>query len=62
LTVSPAKTADCQLTIQGLSALVYGVSDPEDFALRGWGDPSPALIDTLRMIFPPRLPYLHEFY
>jgi GNAT superfamily N-acetyltransferase len=62
LTVSPAKTTDCQLTIQGLSALVYGVSDPEDFALRGWGDPSPALINTLRTIFPPRLPYLHEFY
>ena len=62
LTVSPAKTADCQLTTQGLSALVYGVSDPEDFALRSWGDPSPVLIDRLRTIFPPRLPYLHEFY
>ena len=62
LTISPAQTADCHLTIQGLSALVYGVSDPEDFAFRGWGDPSPALIDTLRTMFPPRLPYLHEFY
>ena len=62
LTISPAQTADCQLTIQGLSALVYGVSDPEDFALRGWGAPSPSQIDTLRSMFPARLPYLHEFY
>jgi predicted acetyltransferase len=62
LTISPTQAADCQLTIQGLSALVYGISDPEDFAIRGWGDPSPILVDTLRAIFPPRLPYLHEFY
>ncbi|MFL7868243.1 MAG: enhanced intracellular survival protein Eis [Anaerolineales bacterium] len=62
LVISPAQTADCHLTIQGLSALVYGVNDPEDFSLRGWGDPSPALIETLRAMFPPRLPYLHESY
>jgi GNAT superfamily N-acetyltransferase len=62
LSISPALTADCQLSIQGLSALVYGVSDPEDFALRGWGDPSPTLVNTMRAMFPPRLPYLHEFY
>jgi hypothetical protein len=62
LAVSPSQSADCQLTIQGLSALVYGVSDPEDFAYRGWGNPSPALINMLRTMFPARLPYLHESY
>ena len=51
---------DCTLTIQALSGLVYGVRDPEVFAVRGWGDPSPAVQATLRALFPPLLPYLHE--
>jgi len=62
LEISPARRADCRLTIQGLSALVYGVNDPADFTIRGWGDPSPELVATLRAMFPPRLPYLHEYY
>ena len=62
LMISPAQTADCHLTIQGISALVYGVNDPNDFALRGWGDPSSVVMDVLRAMFPPRLPYLHEYY
>lgn len=51
---------DCSLTIQGLTALVFGTHDPQDFPLRGWGDPDPKLQATLRWMFPPRLPYLHE--
>ena len=62
LVISPAKTADCNLTIQGLSALIFGVSDPEDFAFRGWGEPSPTIITILRTMFPQKLPYLHEYY
>jgi GNAT superfamily N-acetyltransferase len=62
LKVSPAKKADCHLTIQGLSALVYGVSDPEDFAVRGWGDPTLKEINSMRKMFPAKLPYLHEYY
>jgi GNAT superfamily N-acetyltransferase len=62
LEISTAQTADCHLTIQGLSALVYGVNDPDDFATRGWGNPSPAVMATMRAIFPPKLPYLHEHY
>jgi GNAT superfamily N-acetyltransferase len=62
LEVSPAQSADCQLTIQGLSALIYGVTGPEDFAIRGWGQPSPEVQSAMRAMFPPRLPYLHEFY
>ena len=62
LTISPAQSADCTLTIQGLSALIYGVNDPADFAIRGWGNPTPELVTTLREIFPPKLPYLHEYY
>lgn len=62
LEVSPGTGADCNLTIQGLSALVYGVTDPADFAIRGWGDPSPELQNRLRVMFPPQYPYLHEYY
>jgi predicted acetyltransferase len=62
LEVAPGQEAECTLTIQGLSALVYGVNDPADFAVRGWGDPSPELQNTMREIFPPKLPYLHEYY
>lgn len=62
LQVSAAQTADCNLTIQGLSALVYGVNDPDDFTYRGWGDPSQAVIEVMRSMFPPKLPYLHEYY
>jgi GNAT superfamily N-acetyltransferase len=62
LEVSPAQNADCNLTIQGLSALVYGVNDPADFAIRGWGDPSPEVAAVMRAMFPPQLPYLHEYY
>jgi predicted acetyltransferase len=55
-------TADTDLTIQGLSALIYGTHDPADFALRGWGSPAPALQTTLRQMFPAGLPYLHEYF
>jgi predicted acetyltransferase len=62
LEVSTSQTADCSLTVQGLSALVYGVNDPDDFAIRGWGDPSTAMMEVMRAMFPPMLPYLHEHY
>jgi predicted acetyltransferase len=62
LDVSPAQQADCDLTIQALSALVYGAHEPADFPLRGWGNPSPALQTRMREIFPPKLPYIHEFF
>jgi len=64
LAVSPVddagSSASIVLTIQGVSALVYGAHNPEDFAWRGWGDPSPESIAVLRRMFPPLLPHLHE--
>jgi hypothetical protein len=62
LHIRPARQADCTLHIQGLSALVYGVNDPADFTFRGWGDPEPALQETLRSIFSPQKPYLNEYF
>jgi len=62
LQVSKAKEADCDLSIQGLTALVYGTHDPGDLAIRGWGNPSLQVQETLRTMFPPMLPYLHEMF
>jgi predicted acetyltransferase len=61
LAVSPGGTADTTLTVQGLTALVYGGYDPAELAIRGWGDPAPAVGQRLRALFPPpALPYLYE--
>jgi predicted acetyltransferase len=60
LQVSKAHDVDCELAIQGLSSLVFGTHDPQDFPLRGWGNPSPEIQTVLRTIFPPLLPFLHE--
>ena len=62
LKVSQAKKADCELKIQGLSALVYGTNDPGEFEIRGWGSPSPQIQATMRSMFPPLLPYLGEIF
>jgi predicted acetyltransferase len=60
LTISSGTEAECALTIQALSALVYGTHDPADFVWRNWGDPSPALLSTFQSMFPRQTPHLHE--
>lgn len=62
LQVSRAEEAECTLKIQGLSALVYGTHDPQDFIFRAWGNPATALQQRMRSLFPLEEPYLHEFY
>ena len=62
LHVSEVSTAQCDLTIQGLTALIYGTHEPETFAIRGWGDPSLELQAMMSTMFPPLLPYLYEKY
>ncbi len=62
LAVTKTSSADCSLTVQGLSALVAGVRNPQEFCLRGWGDPAPELQDVMRMMFPPRVPFMHEMF
>jgi predicted acetyltransferase len=62
LQVAEAHEANCQLTIQALTALIYGTHDPSDFPIRGWGDPSPELQAVMHKIFPPRQPHMHEFF
>ncbi|MGB7342518.1 MAG: GNAT family N-acetyltransferase [Phototrophicaceae bacterium] len=58
LHISEGGTADCTLTIQGLSALVYGSHHLDDFQWRGWGTLSDEHIATLSQMFPPASPFL----
>jgi predicted acetyltransferase len=46
------------LTVAGVSALVYGVLDPVEVALRGFGAVTDAAATALRGIFPQRTPHL----
>lgn len=62
LAVEQGEDSDCELTIQGLSALVYGVTDPDEFAFRSWGNPDQNQQTILREMFPPALPFLHANY
>jgi len=60
LKVRKTSKAECQLTVQGLTALIAGVHDPQDFPLRSWGDPNPVLQSTMREMFPNMSPFMHE--
>lgn len=62
LRVSKTGRADCELSIQGLTALVFGTLDPQEFAFRGWGSPAPEVQAAMRAVFPPLTPYLHETF
>jgi hypothetical protein len=62
LQVSPTQNADCNLSIQGLSALVYGTHNPENYPFRSWGDPSPQVRAVMQEMFPAKEAYLHEFF
>jgi hypothetical protein len=62
LRVRPTEQVDCHLTIQGVSALVYGTHDPGDFDIRGWGDPSPEVQERMRATFPSMRPHLHVHF
>ncbi|NDJ63051.1 MAG: GNAT family N-acetyltransferase [Chloroflexi bacterium] len=60
LHVEPADQADCQLTIHGLTALIYGTHPPDDFVFRGWGDPAPVTQAIMQTMFPLAQPFLYE--
>jgi predicted acetyltransferase len=58
LRVCEGGAPDCSITIQALSALIYGTHDPHDFEFRGWGKPSQATLATMQQMFPLMQPYL----
>jgi predicted acetyltransferase len=62
LQLTRASHADCQLTIQGLSALVAGGHAVQDIPIRSWGNPDSTQQATLTSMFPHSSPYLHEIF
>ncbi len=60
LQVSRAAKAECELTIQGLTALIAGTQDPQDIPLRGWGEADAAIQSVQRVMFPRIVPFMHE--
>jgi predicted acetyltransferase len=62
LKVSRGSKADCELTIQGLSALIAGTHDPHDLVLRGWGNPDHSHCSLMRGMFPSMTPFMHEMF
>ncbi|MCY3413000.1 MAG: GNAT family N-acetyltransferase [Candidatus Heimdallarchaeota archaeon] len=62
LRVERAEKEECSLSIQGLSAIVYGGHDINDMAFRGWGELSEKSINTLQRLFPPLVPVLFELF
>jgi predicted acetyltransferase len=60
LEVRKSSKAECQLTVQGLTALIAGAHDLQDFILRGWGDPKSNLQAVMRTMFVKASPFLHE--
>jgi predicted acetyltransferase len=50
------------LTAAGLSGLVYGVLDPDDLSIRGFGEVRRDAAARLRTLFPRTIPYLHATF
>ena len=55
-------TPDCTLSVHGLTALIYGLRDPGEFALRGWGNPSPETQAMMRAMFPATQPFMYATF
>jgi predicted N-acetyltransferase YhbS len=53
---------DATLTVAGLSGLVYGVLDPDELPVRGFGHAGGQAAERLRTLFPRALPYLHAHF
>ena len=52
--------ADVTVSAVGLAALVYGVADPDEVALRGWGTVPAVVRPVLGSLFDRRIPFVHE--
>lgn len=60
LEVQAGGTPSGNITIQGLSALLFNGLDTAILPFRGWGEVEMAASVQLRALFPPAMPYLHE--
>jgi hypothetical protein len=63
LCVSSGSAPEGEVSIHGLTGLVFGTHGAGDFAFRGWGHPPPGVQAALHALFPPAPPpYLHETF
>ena len=62
LEVSLADMPDCEISIQGLSAIVYGTHNPGDFHFLGWADLDPTAQARIQAMFPAMVPHVHELF
>ena len=60
VTAGVTSAAEATLSAAGLSALVYGVLDPDDLVIRGLGDVPPEAGAKLRVLFAREVPYLYS--
>ena len=59
LEVTEDDEADCELTIQGLSAIVYGCYNLDDFQFKNWGNLTEDIKSKIEKLFPKKAPSLH---
>lgn len=62
LAVDAGGTPEARLRAVGLSGLVYGVLDPEELPLRGFGEVPADAAAELRALFPRRVPHIHASF
>jgi len=62
LEVSRGGRPTATLTSAGLSALVYGVLDPEELPLRGLGQLDTDAVTELRTLFPRATPFIGAYF
>jgi predicted acetyltransferase len=59
LEISKTEKYDIELTIQGLSAIVYGCYNLDDFEYKGWGKISEVNKTKIEALFPKMSPFLY---
>ena len=62
LEVREGGTPGGEVSIAGLSAMLFSGLDPEMLPLRGWGSVDAESAASLKTLFPPITPYLHELF
>jgi predicted acetyltransferase len=62
LRVTKTGQTDCLLSIQGLSALIYGTNAVAEFPFRGWGEIPEEVGRVMQTMFPTALPHMHAYF
>ncbi len=59
LEITETDHSECELTIQGLSAIVYGCYNLDDFEFKGWGSLTDDYKIKIEKLFPKKSPFLY---